>query len=312
MIWALFLVLLGVFLLLVSTRAFMGSAIETSLALRISPLIIGVTVVAIGTSLPELVVSFLAAIGNEPGLAIGNIVGSNIVNIFLVFPFSVLLRDLKMGISKTQKNANLLLLVTLVFFLANLLKLNNRMLGILLLILALVFTLMEYRWGVLGRENEDIAYTRKEEKPLDLKTILLLIVSLVGIFCGGGLIVRAVELISELSGYSTTFWGLSLAAIATSMPELMFTIVAGRKAEQKAVTGNVLGSNIYNILLIGGITLLFSSIPKIPNLTWAFFIFSTLSLYGLVQYFKGRIVPKWIAYLFFLYFLVFLYSLKFT
>jgi len=271
MIWALFLVLLGVFLLLVSTRAFMGSAIETSLALRISPLIIGVTVVAIGTSLPELVVSFLAAIGNEPGLAIGNIVGSNIVNIFLVFPFSVLLRDLKMGISKTQKNANLLLLVTLVFFLANLLKLNNRMLG-----------------------------------------ILLLIVSLVGIFCGGGLIVRAVELISELSGYSTTFWGLSLAAIATSMPELMFTIVAGRKAEQKAVTGNVLGSSIYNILLIGGITLLFSSIPKIPNLTWAFFIFSTLSLYGLVQYFKGRIVPKWIAYLFFLYFLVFLYSLKFT
>lgn len=312
MFLATFLILLGVLLLLFSTRAFMDSAIETSLSLRISPLVIGVTVVAIGTSLPELVVSVFAAARNEPGLAIGNIVGSNIANIFLVFPFSILLRDLKMGISKTQRNATFMLAVTLAFFLLNILRIPYPLVGVFFIFLALLFTIQEYRWGIVGRENEDSHYISRKEIPLGAKTIILLISSLLGIFLGGNLIVKSVEQISSLTGASTTLLGLSLAAVVTSLPELLFTIVGSRKDEQKAATGNVLGSNVYNILLAGGITMLFSSMPKISNLTWAFFVSSALSLYGLVQYFKGKVVPKWVAYLFFLCFLVFLYSLNFS
>jgi len=309
MLSALLLLLLAVFLLLISTRAFMSSAIETSLSLRISPLVVGVTVVAIGTSLPELVVSVLAALRNEPGLAIGNIVGSNIVNIFLVFPFSVLLADLKMGISKTQRNAFLMVAVTFAFFFLNVFRVSYRLIGLAFLFLAALFTFQEYRWGIEGRDNEDSRYICRKETKLNRKTVWLLLASLVGIFWSGNIIVRSVEQISSISGISTTFLGLSLAAVATSLPELFFTVIGTRKDEQKAATGNILGSNIYNILLIGGVTLLFSSVPLISGLTWFFFLFSALSFYGLICYFKGRIVPRWTAYLFFLGFLAFLVCL---
>lgn len=312
MVFAVLSIVLGILLLLFSTRAFMDSAIKTSLALRISPLVVGVTVVAVGTSLPELVVSLLAALRNEPGLAIGNIVGSNVVNVFLVFPLSIILRELKMGISKTQRNAALMLSATLVFFLINLFRIYSPLVGGLFIFLAFLFTIQEYCWGVSGRENEDSAYIKEEKAVFEVKTAFLLIVSLLGVFAGGNLIIGAIERIARLTGYSTTFWGLSLAAIATSVPELMFTLVGEKKGEQKAAVGNILGSNIYNILLIGGVSMLFSSIPLIANLTWAFFLSSAFSLYGLTQYFKGKVVKKWVAYLFFIFFLIYLFSLELT
>lgn len=308
MFLAALLLLLGILLLLFSTRGFMSSAIRTSSSLRISPLVIGVTVVAVGTSLPELVVSVLSALRGEPGLAIGNIVGSNIANIFLVFPFSVLLRDLKMGISKTQRNAILLVAVTIAFFLLNILQIYYRLIGVSFLLLAALFTVQEYRWGLEGRGNEDSCYICKEPAKLNLDTVLLLVFSLLGILWSGNIIVRSVEQISLLTGVSTTFLGLSLAAVSTSLPELFFTIVGTEKDEQKAATGNVLGSNIYNILLIGGVTMFFSSPVKLANLAWAFFLTSALSFYSLVFYFKGKIVPRWVAYLFLFYFFLFLIS----
>ena len=241
--------IVGTLVLLFSTEIFIRTAVRISAKLRISPLIIGTTIVAIGTSIPELAVSGIAAANNDPGLAIGNIVGSNIVNITLVLPIGILIGKLRIGTTKTQRNALLLLAVTALFALPNIPAFPILSSGALLLVLALIFTIGEYRLGIIGRDHEDAVrfHSRKNHHPHSVK-LALVALSLAGIVLGGYVTVASVESIARLSGYSTTILGLSLTAIATSLPELLATIVSQEEHQAKITIGNVMGSNVYNIL----------------------------------------------------------------
>jgi len=303
--------IVGTLVLLFSTEIFIRTAVRISAKLRISPLIIGTTIVAIGTSIPELAVSGIAAANNDPGLAIGNIVGSNIVNITLVLPIGILIGKLRIGTTKTQRNALLLLAVTALFALPNIPAFPILSSGALLLVLALIFTIGEYRLGIIGRDHEDAVrfHSRKNHHPHSVK-LALVALSLAGIVLGGYVTVASVESIARLSGYSTTILGLSLTAIATSLPELLATIVSQEEHQAKITIGNVMGSNVYNILLIGGIVRLFSSPQPIPAIEWIFLLVATTGFIAIIRYFSGKAIPKWVGVALLGVFAVFLFTLR--
>ena len=155
---------IGVVVLLLSTQTFVKLAKKISLALRISPLIVGITIVALGTSLPELSVSLIASIKNDAGLAFGNIIGSNIVNILVVLPVGIVIGKLRIGKTKTQRNAVLLLGITVVFVLLQLISFPPLLSGLFLVTSALVITMLEYQWAVFGRSHEDSARFNNHKK----------------------------------------------------------------------------------------------------------------------------------------------------
>lgn len=285
--------LLGIAVLLWSSDAFVSLARKISRSLLISPLVVGVTVVALGTSLPELTVSVAAALRNDPGLAIGNIVGSNIVNVFFILPMAIFIGNLRIGTTKTPKNISLLILVTLAFVALYLLQIPPRISGKILLVLAASTTFLELFWGIIGRKREDAPrYRGKKASSLKTGDFFMLIPTGGGIVIGGFLTVGAIEKIGALTGYSTTTLGLSVAAIATSLPELVMTILSQEEHEEKIAIGNIIGSNIYNLALVGGLILLLSSWSPIAYLEIVTLILSTALLALTVFFFKGRAVSK--------------------
>jgi cation:H+ antiporter len=309
---SLVLFIVGVLVLLYSTEIFVRMAVRISAKLRISPLIIGTTIVAIGTSVPELAVSGIAAANHDPGLAIGNIVGSNIVNITLVLPIGILIGKLRIGTTKTQRNALLLLAVTALFALPNIPAFPILSSGVLLLVLALIVTIGEYRLGIIGRDHEDAVrfHRRKNHHPHTVKLVFF-VSSLAGIVLGGYITVASVEAIARLSGYSTTILGLSLTAIATSLPELLATIVSQKEHQAKIMIGNIIGSNIYNMLLIGGIVRLFRSPQSIPVIEWLFLLMVTAGFFAIIRRFGGKVIPKWVGAALLGMFAIFLIILRF-
>ncbi len=297
--------------MVVSTRILIGLAVKVSAALRISPFIIGTTVVALGTSLPELTVSAIASARQDIGLALGNIVGSNIVNIFLVFPIGILIGKLRVGTTKTQRNTLLLLIVTMLFIAGRMIALPPLLLGSFFIFLALLVTVIEYKWAMFGRTHEDLPKLKKiGEGKFSTGQVLGLAISIVGIVIGGVLVVTSVENISLLTGYSTTILGLSLTAIATSLPELFATVFSQAEDQEKITLGNIIGSNIYNLLFIGGIITFFSTDTPIQIRDWVALVFATACFVAILVRFKGKIVPKWVGFLLLVFLAVYLYLLS--
>lgn len=305
-----FLFILGVALLLTSSQFFVRQAERLSRSFKISALVIGTTIVAIGTSLPELVISLLSALRGEQSLALGNIVGSNITNILLVLPLSILGGKLRIGTTKTQRNILVLCSATGMFVFLKLAG-SFAVAGPLLIFSAIFFSVLEYSWGVYGREKEDKLKlkTRVKKSPW---TIPILVASTLGILFGGLVTIQAVELISISTGLSLTYLGLVLTAIATSLPELFVTVISGHDNEEKLAMGNILGSNIYNLALIGGIIALlpgFQSEQLSPAI-WSVLITATLALFFIVRIYSGRFVPKWVGVVMLFFFLGYLYLLN--
>lgn len=302
---------LGVTLLLISSYSFIRFAERISLSLKISPLVIGATFVAIGTSMPELAVSVIATIRNDAGLAFGNIIGSNIVNIFLVLPIGIAVGRLRIGTTKTQKSMAIMALVTVLFILLYAFGINHFISGWILIILAFIITVSETIWGVEGRTREDSKrYSNSGKISFSYLDLVRVPASLAGIIAGGGFCVISVEQISRLTGFSMTALGLSVTAIATSLPELIATVLSQKDREDKIAIGNIIGSNIYNLVLIGGVMLLLSpwGIIQIQEITMMALSAAVLGL--IVVFFKGRNVPAAVSFLLFSLFVVHILLLR--
>ena len=303
---------IGMLILLASTQTLIGLAVKVSRSLRISPLIVGLTLVAVGTSLPELAVSINAIIRQDSGLAYGNIIGSNIVNIFMVLPVGILIGKLRIGSTKTQRNALLLLGSTVLFIALQILHLPVLFSGLLLITLALFFTIGEYQLGVFGRTHEDAKVFKKQtNRKLTFERVALIMLAIAGVVLGGFLVVSSVENISVITGYSTTILGLTLTAIVTSLPELLTTIFAQEEHQEKITIGNIIGSNIYNLLFIGGVIILFSSPMTVPLRDWVWLIAATLGFVLILRRFSGKPVPKAVGLLLLLFLAIYLLSLVF-
>lgn len=301
--WLLFLGGIGV--LLASAEVLIKSVNQLAAKWKLSPLVLGTTIVAVGTSLPELTVAIVACLKGDSQLALGNIIGSNTANLLMVLPLASLFTPIRIGTTKTQRNALFLLIITLGFA-AAITWWWQPLAGGLLLFGVLVFSYLEYSWGVEGRNKEDKKQWRDAKKSGPY-TSSALGLSLLGVIAGGYLTVTGAEKIAYALQISTTAVGMTLVALATVIPEILVTVISGYKNQAKLAVGNILGSNIYNILLIGGIIALLSGQGAIIRVNLIPIVAATGITVGLLKIYQGRRIPRPINVCLLLFYAVYFY-----
>ena len=231
----------GVCLLLVSTNSLISAARFLAFSWRISPLVVGTLIVGLITNLPELTVSLTATLQGDTQLAIGNVIGSNIVNVLLALPAGILAGKLRVGTTKTQKSIRLLLVITILFVILVISGLPPLTIGITLLVLTAGYICLELFWAIIGRNEEDkktIKNFPKYHHPSSLAAKI--IASVTGITLGGIIVVQSVENLAVITGLSTGFLGLTLASTATSLPEIFTSIFSQENHQAKVTLGNII------------------------------------------------------------------------
>lgn len=245
-----------------------GGGSKTAKKLGISPLIIGLTLVAYGTSAPELVVSVDAAIAGEGGISIGNVVGSNICNIALILGLCAVITPLTVNRAMLKSDVPVMAATAVAFCLIYWWQDGVGRSGGLILLAGFILYNIKV---IVGAKKEAAANSlnepaeedgEKAEKPLYLY-LLLAALGLVVLVLGSKAFLKGAIGIAQLTGLSNTVIGLTIVAVGTSLPELATSVVAAIKGERDIAIGNVVGSNIFNILLIMGVA------PLIAPLTGA-------------------------------------------
>lgn len=251
------LILLAGFLFLVKgADFFVEGASAIAKKLRIPSIIIGLTIVALGTSLPELAVSVTAALKGNNDIALGNVTGSNIVNLLVVVGLSAVIKPMKVEKSMMKRDYSMALLMTVLVLLCssellmgNQTAVLSRLDGAILLVVMGIYMYQLIRHAVRNRVEENFGLTR----PLPL-SILFCLIGGAAIVWGGQMVVDSATEIASWMGLSDTLIGLTVVAIGTSLPELVTSVVAARKGESDIALGNVVGSNILNIGFILGLS----------------------------------------------------------
>lgn len=249
--------LLGGFLLLVwAADRLVAGASATARNLGVSPLIIGLIIVGFGTSAPELVVSAVAASRGNEGLAVGNAIGSNIANMGLVLGFTAMIYPLKLESSTLKREYPLLLLVMLVsLFFAIDMKLTQ-LEGTLLLIGLFAMIAWLVRFGMQRPDTDPFAQELEAEIPTDIPTrvaVFWLLISLIALPASSHFLVEGAVGIAQVLNVSDTVIGLTIVAFGTSLPELATAITSAFRKEDDIAIGNIIGSNMFNLLGVLGI-----------------------------------------------------------
>ncbi len=271
--------LLGLVLLIGGGEVLVRGAVGLAERLGVSPLLIGLTVVALGTSAPELAVSVQAALAGSPGIAIGNIVGSNIANILVILGLSALLCPIAVA-SRALTRDGLVMLATAAGYavLAAAWGLD-RVVGALLLVSAIVYLTLTVRAERLSTTDhgavfdkaaafEEVGPGRLHRLHGVLKPLLFLVAGLVLIVFGGRLLVQGGVALAQGLGVSEEVIGLTIIAVGTSLPELVTSVIAAIRRHADVALGNVIGSNILNVLVIGGVTSTIAPVVVVPQMLW--------------------------------------------
>ncbi len=257
-------ILAGFALLIWSADLFVSGASATARNLGVSPLIIGLTIVGFGTSAPEILVATIAASGGNPGLAVGNAIGSNITNIALVLGATAVVVPLTVHSSILKREYPLLVVATVlaIILLAfdNTLDRTDGMLMIILLLALMIFvvhTALQQRLGKYGGAITDpLSSEFEQEIPADMamsKAVILLIAGIALLLISSKLLVWGAVNVAVTLGVSDLIIGLTIVAIGTSLPELAASIASARKGEHDIALGNVIGSNMFNTLGVLGV-----------------------------------------------------------
>ncbi|THD83611.1 calcium/sodium antiporter [Aliigemmobacter aestuarii] len=262
-------VVAGLILLVFGGDGLVKGAVALALRLGIPALIVGLTVVAFGTSAPELLVSVTAALDGAAGIAIGNVVGSNIANILLILGLPAIITTIHSSQIDTRRGYYTMLAVSLGFAL---LCFTGPLIwwhGLLLLAALAAMILDNIRSARAHKAaNEDVELEGADENMQAWKVAAYILGGLVGLGVGANLLVTGAVNIARDFGISETVIGLTLVAIGTSLPELVTSIVAAIRKQADVALGNVIGSNIFNILSILGITALIAPLPVDPAILW--------------------------------------------
>lgn len=244
----------GLALLVVAANALVRGAAALALRLGLTPLVVGLTVVAFGTSAPELVVSVQAAIAGAGGIAVGNVVGSNVANIGLILALAVLVRPLATNPALVRRDLPALLGVTALAaaFLVDQ-RLGRAEGGVLVLGLAAYLV-----WSVRAarRENAEADLAVAEPTGPVWRDALFVAGGLAGLVVGADLFVGGAVRLAEAAGVSNAVIGLTVVAVGTSLPEMATSVVAAVRGEGEIAVGNVVGSNLFNLLGILGVAAL--------------------------------------------------------
>ncbi len=257
----------GLVLLIVGGELLVRGAVGIAERLRLSPMLIGLTIVGIGTSMPELAASVQAALAGSPGIAIGNIVGSNIANLLLILGSAALLSPIAVARGPLWRDGGVGLAAAIALLAAGTSIGLGRLAGACFLAVMAGYMYYAYRQEKLGQPHSAAYDKALAAESVDsgfvphanatgslLKPALLFGAGLALIVGGGTLLVDGAIGLAREFGVSDTVIGLTIVAIGTSSPELVTSIMAALKRQGDIALGNVLGSNIYNVLLIGGVT----------------------------------------------------------
>lgn len=259
------LLIAGIALLLKGADFLVDGASRSAAHMGISPLVIGLTIVSFGTSMPEVLVTIISGLGGHPDLAIGNIIGSNIANILLVLGIAAIIRPLPVRDSTVVSEIPFSLTAALlVGFLANAALFSSypelsisRVDGGILLFFFFLFGIYIYN---IARTRAVPPELRQQGDGLG-KSALLVVLGVVALYFGGRWVVDAAVSIARALDISDSLIGLTVVAIGTSLPELMASAVAAWRNQTDIAVGNVVGSNIFNLLWVLGITALITELP---------------------------------------------------
>jgi len=233
-------------------------------SLGITPIVIGLTVVAFGTSAPELVVSLVSSIKGKSMIAVGNVVGSNICNIALVLGISAVLNPIKSDPTVVRRDIPIMLAISLYLLLLSFNSTLGRIEGATLFIGIILYTFMNYYLAKketagaadIESELEDIGFVASRPKQL-----VMIAVGIVGVVGGAQAVVDSAVFIMTELGVSEKFIGLTIVAFGTSLPELATSVVAAMRGEMDISIGNLVGSNVFNIMSVLGVASLVRPIP---------------------------------------------------
>ncbi|GGM42835.1 K+-dependent Na+/Ca+ exchanger [Paraliobacillus quinghaiensis] len=308
------LLIIGFALLIKGADFFVEGASKIATDLRVSPLLIGLTIVAFGTSAPEATVSILAALEGNAGVAIGNVVGSNIFNITFVVGIAALIYPLKVERTTIRKEIPFTLLagVALLILISDvtLQQLSDNFLtrsdGFIFLLFFAIF--LYYIFEVARNNREKLDNTVQVKVPFG-KNTLLTIGGLGAIIFGGDLVVGSATDLALSFGMSETLVGLTIVAVGTSLPELITSITAALKKESEIALGNIVGSNIFNILFVLGISSVISPLAVDNKIFFDILVMNVLTIILLVfsrSNFRigknegGMLAAAYIAYMIFI------------
>ena len=292
----LLLLAVGFVALILGANWLVNGATSVGIRAKLSPLIIGLTIVAFGTSLPEMIVNVFSCIKGSPGLAIGNIIGSNTMNILLILGVSSLIWPIDVSRVSIRRDIPVGFLATLAitlmanYFFTGKARTINWIEGIVLLLMGFAYLLLTMLKNDPQEETEDI----QEAMPWG-KTILALIAGIIGLYIGGELVSRNAQILAKNWGMSESTIGLTVVATATSLPELITSIVAAAKKNSGIAIGNVLGSNIMNIFMVLGVSSLIIPLPFEPMMNKQLMILFAANILMLLFVFtgKGRKISRW-------------------
>lgn len=261
---------LGLVILLLAGDALVKGAVNLSLRLGVPALIVSLTIVAFGTSAPELLISIKAVLDDASGIALGNVVGSNTANILLVLGIPALLATMHTSECETKKTFNFMIAASILFIALAFRGVFDWIAGLVLLG-GLAFVLGDAFRDARNHRNADQGEPDEEEPEgadPDMpgwQIGVFLVLGLIGLPVGAGLLVDNATIIARAYGVSDTVIGLTLVAIGTSLPELATTVMATLRRQADVALGNVIGSNMFNLLAIIGIASLVGPIEVDPE-----------------------------------------------
>ena len=259
---AVFVLIIGFVLLVKGADFFVEGASSVAKMLKVPSLIIGMTIVAMGTSLPETSVSIAASMNNQNTLAVSNVVGSNIFNLMVVLGVCAVIAELKVSKDVLKRDYPFSVLCAILLLVAGVIGMTlGRMDGIIFLVIFAVFIFYLIKSALDARKRGEISEKEREmneemEEMKDLpvwKRILYIVGGAIAIKYGGDWVVDSASVIATSFGISATLVGLTICSVGTSLPELVTSIVAAKKNELDMAVGNVVGSNVFNILMVLGI-----------------------------------------------------------
>ena len=265
----LFLLIFGLSLLIAGSNYLLKSAVDLSIKLNLSKVVIGLTVVSFATSAPELLISISSALKGSSDIAISNVLGSNIANLGLVLGTALCFTTIKIPKSNIKYDWTFMMFVSILFYFFLKDFVINRIEGLILFVTLIIFLF----FIVKIRKDEHMDDVVKNEKVSNFKILLLLILSSLLLYFGSELFVKSSIYFANYFGVSERVIGLTLVAIGTSLPELVTTLVAIYKSELDISIGNIIGSNIFNILAVIGITSLITDLNILSESILSFDIY---------------------------------------
>lgn len=261
-------IIIGLVLLVLGGDWLLKSAVGMSLRLNIPKIIIGMTVVSFATSAPELIVSVKSAMAGFPDIALGNVIGSNIANIGLILGIVMIINAMKVDESFFKTDWPAMMISSILLFAV--LKYDgeiNRIEGGILFFLLICFVI--YLIKFQKKSNTDVEIPLEKAMPM-YQVILFLVIGGLGLWGGSELLITGAVNLAEAYGVSDRVIAVSVVAIGTSIPELAASIIAAVKKESSISIGNIIGSNIFNILSVLGITAIIHPIKIVDNRLMSF------------------------------------------